>query len=363
MITTRFGAGSTADDVVAGLDLSGVRAIVTGASSGIGVETARSLARAGAHVTLAVRDTSAGARTAAEIADSIARAQPEAARDRPEAARDRPEAARDRPEAARDRPEAARDRPEAGRDRLEVSALDLADQSSVAAFVQRWRGPLHLLINNAGVVTSDLRRTAEGWEWQFATNHLGHFALSLGLHDALAAGARERGEARIVALTSGAHMRSPIVFDDLHFERRDYDPQEAYAQSKTANVLFAVEATRRWATDGIVANAANPGGVATGLQRDFTPAQKEYLARAEAAGVFTYKTTQQGAATTLVAAVAPEFAGVGGRYLDDGNEAAVVGDDANLFENSHAVKQWALDPETARRLWTVSTELVGPEPR
>ena len=316
MITTRFTADSTADDVVAGLDLGGVRTVVTGASSGLGVETARSLARAGAEVTLAVRDTTAGTRTAADITHST------------------------------------------GNNQVYVSALDLADRSSVAAFHRRWSGPLHLLINNAGVIVSDLHRTPEGWELQFATNHLGHFALGLGLHDALAAGARDRGEARIVALTSGAHMRSPIVFDDLHFERREYHPQAAYAQSKTANVLFAVEATRRWSTDGIVANAVNPGGIATGLQRDFTQEQKDYLAAAEASRAFTYKTTQQGAATTLVAAVAPEFAGTGGHYLDDGIEAYTVPDDADLFQHSHGVKEWALDPETARKLWTVSRNLL-----
>ncbi len=253
LITTRFDATSTAEDVVAGLDLSSVRAIVTGASSGIGRETARALARAGADVTLAVRNTDAGATAAEDIATSTSN------------------------------------------ERVRVAALDLANQASVATFVQRWNGPLHLLINNAGVIPSTLSRTAEGWELQFATNYLGHFALSLGLHDALAVGARERGEARIVSVSSTAHMRSPIVFDDIHFERRAYDPQAAYAQSKTADALCAVEATRRWAADGIVANAVNPGGVATGLQRDFTQKQREYLADAEAAGVFVYKTVAQGA--------------------------------------------------------------------
>jgi NAD(P)-dependent dehydrogenase (short-subunit alcohol dehydrogenase family) len=311
-ITTGFDAASTADDVVAGLDLAGLRAVVTGASSGIGVETARSLARAGAEVTLAVRNPEAGHKTAEDITRTT------------------------------------------GNSAIHVSAIDLADRSSVADFARRWTGPLHLLIANAGVIVSDLRRTPEGWELQFATNHLGHFALSLGLHDALAAGARERGEARIVALSSTAHMRSPVVFDDLHFERREYDPQAAYAQSKTANSLFAVEATRRWAADSIVANAVNPGGVATGLQRDFTQKQKDYLAAAEASGAFAYKTTQQGAATTLVAAVAPEFARTGGHYLDDGREAYTTADDADLFAHSHGVKEWALDPETARELWTVS---------
>jgi NAD(P)-dependent dehydrogenase (short-subunit alcohol dehydrogenase family) len=317
LITTRFDVSSTADDVVAGLDLTGVRAIVTGASSGIGVETARSLARAGAEVTLAVRNTSAGAKTAEDIAES------------------------------------------AGNGNVHVSALDLVDSSSIAEFTNRWTGPLHILINNAGVIVSGLVRTSEGWELQFATNHLGHFALSLGLHEALAKGARERGEARIVSLSSTGHMRSPVVFDDIHFERREYDPQAAYSQSKTANSLFAVEATRRWAADGIVANAVNPGGVSTGLQRDFTQKQKDYLAAAEASGVFVYKTAQQGAATTLVAAVAPEFARTGGHYLDDGREAYTVGNDADLFDNSHGVKEWALDPDAAQKLWTVSLDLIG----
>ncbi|WP_205752332.1 SDR family NAD(P)-dependent oxidoreductase [Cryptosporangium phraense] len=301
----------TADDVVAGVDLTGVRAIVTGASSGIGVETARSLARAGAQVTLAVRNTDAGAATVRDIGGG------------------------------------------------DVSRLDLADRASVAAFVERWTGPLHLLINNAGVVVSRLTRTPEGWELQFATNHLGHFALALGLRPALAEGARERGSARVVTVSSTAHMRSPVVFDDLHFERRPYDPQAAYAQSKTANSLFSVEATRRWAPDSIVANTVNPGGVATGLQRDFTQQQKDYLAAAEAAGAFVYKTPQQGAATTLVAAVAPEYAHSGGHYLDNGREARLVENDADLFTNSDGVKRWALDPEAAQRLWKVSSELVS----
>jgi NAD(P)-dependent dehydrogenase (short-subunit alcohol dehydrogenase family) len=153
-------------------------------------------------------------------------------------------------------------------------------------------------------------------------------------------------------------MRSGIDFDDLHFERRDYDPQIAYAQSKTANSLFAVEATRLWASDGIVANAVNPGGVATGLQRNFTTEQKESLDAAEAAGVFTYKTVEQGAATSIVAAVAPEFAHSGGHYLDDSQEAYTVPNDAALAQHPHGVKEWALDPTTAKRLWTVSTNLL-----
>ena len=305
LITTPFTAASTATEVLAGVDLAGVRAIVTGASSGLGAETARVLAAAGAEVTYAVRNP--------VVVGEPAR----------------------------------------------VARLDLADQASVRRFTEAWDGPLHLLVANAGIVTGGLARTPEGWELQFATNHLGHFALATGLHDALAAGAAERGEARIVSVSSTAHMRSGVDFTDLHFTRRPYDPQIAYAQSKTANVLFAVEATRRWAADGIFANAVNPGGVATGLQRHFTDAQKESLAAAEAAGIFRYKTVAQGAATTVVAAVAPEFARTGGHYLDDAREAYPVPDDAALADHPHGVKRWALDPALARRLWTVSAELTG----
>ncbi|MFK0250624.1 SDR family NAD(P)-dependent oxidoreductase [Amycolatopsis azurea] len=273
------------------------------------------LAVAGAEVTLAVRNTTAGRAVADAVADAIA-----------------------------------------GTTR--VSALDLADQAAVRRFADDWDGPLHLLVANAGVVTGGLERTPEGWELQFATNHLGHFALATRLHYALARGGADRGEARIVSVSSTAQMRSGVYFDDLHFVRRVYDPQLAYAQSKSANSLFAVEASRRWAADGIFANAVNPGGIATGLQRNFTPAQKESLDAAEAAGMFTYKTLGQGAATTIVAATAPQFALTGGHYLDDAQEAYTVPNDASLADHPHGVKEWALDPTTAERLWAVSAELT-----
>lgn len=314
LITTPFSASSTAADVLDGVDLAGVRAIVTGAASGLGAETARALTAAGAEVTLAVRNTDAGAAVSAAIASGCDGRCPS------------------------------------------VAALDLADQASVGRFVHAWQGPLHLLVNNAGLVTSGLERTQEGWELQLATNHLGHFNLAVGLHDALALGARERGEARIVSVSSTAHMRAGVDFDDLHFDVRQYDPQIAYAQSKTANSLFAVEATRRWSEDGIFANAVNPGGVATGLQRNFSPRQRESLAAAEAAGVFAYKSVEQGAATTIIAAVAPQLAKAGGHYLDDGQEAYPVPNEADLADHPHGVKQWALDPDLAERLWNVSIE-------
>lgn len=185
-ISTPFTAQSTAAEVAAGIDLAGRRAIVTGAASGIGVETARALAAAGAEVTLAVRDVEAGERTADDIRVST------------------------------------------GNQQLRVAPLDLADQGSVAAFIAGWDGPLHLLVNNAGVMRTPELRTPEGWELQFATNHLGHFALATGLHPALAAA----GRARVVALSSVAHLQAPMDFDDLNFRQRPYDPRTAYAQSR-----------------------------------------------------------------------------------------------------------------------------------
>jgi NAD(P)-dependent dehydrogenase (short-subunit alcohol dehydrogenase family) len=219
-ITTPFTRESTADEVIADADLSGRRAVVTGGASGIGVETARALAAAGAEVTLAVRNLEAGRQAAAGISAKT------------------------------------------GNPGVFVAPLELADRESVAAFAANWEGQLDLLINNAGVMAEPLNRTPEGWEHQFATNHLGHFGLALGLHPALAAA----GNARIVSVSSSAHLRSGIVFDDIHFENRPYDEWSAYGQSKTANVLFAVEATKRWAPDGITANALMPGGIRTALQ-------------------------------------------------------------------------------------------------
>ena len=145
-----------------------------------------------------------------------------------------------------------------GNGAVTVGAVDLSDLSSVAAFVRAWSGPLDILVNNAGVMAvPELTMSPSGHEMQFATNHLGHFALAVGLHDALAAA----GDARVVSVSSGGHLRSPVVFDDIDFAFRDYDPFAAYGQSKTANVLFAVEATRRWADDGITSNALMPGAI------------------------------------------------------------------------------------------------------
>jgi NAD(P)-dependent dehydrogenase (short-subunit alcohol dehydrogenase family) len=309
-ITTPFGAASTAIEVVAGIDLAGNRAIVTGGASGIGVETVRALAGAGAEVTLAARNLKAAQRVAEDIIATT------------------------------------------GNPQVIIAPLDLADRASIAAFVAAWDGPLHILVNNAGVMASPLMRTPEGWELQFATNHLGHFALATGLHRAFAAAVVG---ARVVSVSSAAHLRSPVVFEDIHFQQRPYDPWSAYSQSKTANVLFAVEATKRWADDGITANALMPGAIRTNLQRYVTEEELAQL-RAESGGATapSWKTPEQGAATSVLVATSPLLYGVGGRYFEDCNEAEI-----NQPGTRRGVAPYALDPQAAERLWQVSVETLG----
>ena len=223
----------------------------------------------------------------------------------------------------------------------------------MAAFAAGWDGPLHLLVNNAGVMAiQELTRDGDGHEMQFATNHLGHFALALGLHDALAAD----GAARIVSVSSSGHLRSPVVFDDIDYGFREYDPFGAYGQSKTANVLFAVGATARWADDGITANALMPGGIATNLQRHMDP---DYIRRRmeETDGAFRLKTVEQGAATTVLLATSPLLEGVGGRYFEDCNEAEVIAE--RHPDTTGGVAPYALDPDGADRLWEASLRILG----
>ncbi len=208
----------------------------------------------------------------------------------------------------------------------------------------------------------ELTVTPEGWELQFATNHLGHFALALGLHDALTAA----GDARIVSLSSRGHLRSPVVFEDINFSSRPYDPWLAYGQSKTANILFAVEATRRWAGDGITANAVHPGAIAeTNLSRHMN---REELSSLRTSGTFRFKTIGQGAATSVLVATSPQLEGIGGRYFEDCNEAPML--DATSPGSSHdpgtdrpmqegGVAAYALDPENASRLWDMSLAALG----
>jgi NAD(P)-dependent dehydrogenase (short-subunit alcohol dehydrogenase family) len=312
-VVTEFGAEATAMQVIAGIDLAGQRAIVTGASSGIGVETSRALASANADVTLAVRDLAAGQRVAAEIAGTT------------------------------------------GSRAIHVSLLDLADQESIAAFAAAWSGPLHLLVGNAGVMAlPDRLLTSRGWEMHFAVNHLGHFALALGLHDALAAA----GGARIVSVSSLGHLRSPVLFEDLNFSTHRYDPFVAYGQSKTANILFAVDATRHWAADAITVNAVHPGAIAdTRISRHLDP---QLIASLRSRDPSRFKSTEQGAATSVLVATSPRLNGIGGRYFEDCNEAEPISSDAaDLSDYCNGVAGYALDPANAKHLWDLSQSLLA----
>lgn len=298
LFTTPFGFASTAAEVLADVDLSGRRAIITGATSGIGVETARALAAAGADVVLGVRRLDAGRQVAAQITEST------------------------------------------GNPAVSAAALDIADLVSVRDFVAQMRAePVHMLINNAGIMAlPELSRTGSGHEMQFATNYLGHFSLTLGLHDALKAA----GGARVVSVSSSGHLLSPVVFDDLDYRFRPYDPWTAYGQSKTADVLLAVGVTDRWSDDRIVGNALNPGAIATGLQKHTGGLQTPVERR---------KTIEQGAATSVLLAASPLVEGIGGRYFDDCNESPVV---AERPEDYRGVAEYALDSENASRLWDVA---------
>ena len=310
---SKFGGRSTAREVIAGHDLKGRDAIVTGGASGIGVETVRALAMAGARVVIATRDHTNGESVAAML------------------------------------------RKETGEDQIEFQHLDLASLASVQAFVKQFLAlgrDLHLLINNAGVMATPLSFTVDGFESQFGTNHVGHFALATGLLPALKAA----GQARVVSLSSLGHRRSDVHFDDLNFRLRPYDPWMAYGQSKTANVLFAVGMTQRFGPKGINANAVHPGGIMTGLQKHVSREEQMKMGWIDEAGAqhSRFKSTEQGAATSIWAAVAPELEGIGGLYLEDCTIAKPWSDDAPMS----GVKPYALNPDNAERLWSLSEGLV-----
>ncbi|GAB2495910.1 SDR family NAD(P)-dependent oxidoreductase [Nocardiopsis aegyptia] len=307
-IGSGFGAHSTAREVLEGIDLTGRLAIVTGGYSGIGLETTRALADAGARVVVPAR-----------------------------------------------RLESAR----AGLDGLagvEVESLDLADLDSVAAFADRFLASgrsIDVLINNAGVMACPHQVVGQGWEYQFATNHLGHFALVNRLWPALSDGTG----ARVVSVSSGGHHGSSIRWDDPWFAR-GYDRWAAYQQSKMANALFAVEADRRGADTGVRAFSLHPGAILTPLQRHMT--RDEMVAKGwidEEGNVAdpTFKTPEQGAATQVWAATSPDLAGMGGVYCEDVDVAVLAGTDPDR----PGVSDHAVDPEQAARLWRFSAELTG----
>ncbi|WP_346742543.1 SDR family NAD(P)-dependent oxidoreductase [Rhabdothermincola salaria] len=295
----------TTDDVLAGVDLSGRTALVTGATTGLGFETARALAAAGAHVVMT-------ARTAEKGADAVARLRERV-------------------------PEAS----------VEAGVVELGSLASVRAFTDELSGridELHLLVANAGIMMPPLGRTEEGFELQFGTNHLGHFLLVSRLMPALLAGA----PSRVVVLSSGGHQASGVDLEDPNYEHRPYAKMEAYGQSKTANVLFALELDRRYADRGVHAWSVHPGMVRTDLGRNFTKDDyAEMAGRAKSAGTSLpplYE-VEQGASTSVWAATAPELDDQGGAYLADCAVAPAA---------AHAT-----DPEVAAKLWSLSEELVG----
>lgn len=313
-VTTPFTPKASARDVVDGIDLTGRRAVVTGGSTGLGAETVRALHSAGAEVTIATRRPRTADALLAELNSASSAA------------------------------------------RVRVEALDLADLASVRSFTRAWSGPLDILVANAGILALPERTlTPDGWELQLATNYLGHFALTLGLHSAL----RQAESARIVVVSSGAHRDSPVDFEDPQYERRPYDPWGAYGQSKSADILLTV-GVRRWAGDGITANAANPGYILTGLQRHVDDDTMRAFGVMDSEGKLTplpyYKTPEQGAATSVLLATSPLLKGVTGRYFEDNQEARTVrGDDTE----PGGVAEHALDPESADRLWEYATGTIG----
>ncbi|HEX6628996.1 MAG TPA: oxidoreductase [Gemmatimonadaceae bacterium] len=300
-IHSGYSATTTAREVIGGRRLDGVTAIVTGGYSGVGLETTRALADAGATVIVPAR-TPDKARAAL-----------------------------------------------AGFDRVEVESLDLIDPESIDAFASRFLisgRPLHILINNAGIMAPPLTRDARGFESQLATNHLGHFQLTARLWPAL----QKAGGARVVALSSRGHRASAFDFDDPNFERRPYDKWIAYGQSKTANALFALALDVRGAPDGIRAFSVHPGAVVTELMR-FMPEDEVRRAISAAEGIEPLKSAEQGAATSIWCATSPQLSGMGGVYCENCDIAEAVPAD---FPGASGVRPWARDPLMAARLWVVS---------
>ncbi|WP_328445323.1 SDR family NAD(P)-dependent oxidoreductase [Streptomyces sp. NBC_00386] len=307
-IGSGFGARSTADDVLRDIDLSGKLAIVTGGYSGLGLETTRALAEAGAHVVVPARRPATAREALADI------------------------------------------------DGAETGELDLGDLESVRAFAERFLASgraIDIVIDSAGIMACPETRVGPGWEAQFATNHLGHFALVNRLWPAIAPGG-----ARVVSVSSAGHHYSGIRWDDVHW-RTGYDKWEAYGQAKTANVLFAVELDRRGRDFGVRAFSLHPGGILTPLQRHLPKQEMVDRGWIDENGTPLnpegFKTPRQGAATQVWAATSPQLAGLGGVYCEDCD----IAEPAPADGTRTGVSAYATDPEQAARLWELSAELTG----
>ncbi len=313
MIQSSFGARSTASEVVAGHDLSGKTILITGASSGIGYEAVLALLSAHAEVIIAARDRAKGE----QAVQSLHTAYPES--------------------------------------QVHFLPLDLGLLASVRQTVEHffahWN-KLDVLINNAAIAATPLGYTPDGFEQQFATNFLGHFLLAQLLLPAL----RNAAPARVVSLTSGTHRLSDIHFDDIQYQHRPYDKWEAYAQSKTADALLAVALTRHGRSQGITANAVNPGGVLTGLQQHLTPEERRARYYDEAGNLLpSFKTPEQGASTTVWASVTPALEGIGGLYLEDCHQGVPYNPEISTLTG---YMPYALNADHAEQLWTIAEKLV-----
>jgi len=301
-----FTAESTTDEVIAGIDLTGKTAVVTGASGGLGAETARALASKGATVLLVARDEAKLQQQVEAIKAST------------------------------------------GNQQVVYALMDLSDFDSVRACAQSIAAgypEINILVNNAGIMACPLARTRQGFETQFGVNHLGHFLLTSLLIPNLEAGA----PARVVALSSGGHKMGNVDFDDPNWESREYDKWQAYGAAKTANALFAVGLNERFAE--ITANAVHPGVIFTDLARHLVEEDFSFMSLE---GI-TVKSVEQGAATSVWAATSPELEGRGGLYLEDGH----IGKEVGREERMGGYLAYALDKEGADRLWALSEQLVA----
>ena len=318
-----LGATSTTEDVLSGINLRGKRIFVTGVSAGLGVETARSLAAHGAHVVGAARDLKKAEAATAQVRKDA----------------------------------------EANGGRFELAALDLASLKSVRACAEgllKKGEPFDVVIANAGVMATPFGHTADGFETQFGTNHLGHFVLVNRIASLIHAGGR------LINLSSSGHRFSNVDLQDPNFERTPYEPFVSYGRSKTANILFAVAFDRRHRARGIRAAAVHPGGIHTELGRHIDPSQIQKMVdqmnqqlAAEGKGPFQWKTIPQGAATSVWAGVVAPADEIGGRYCENCHVGQLVGEDVTISGVSEGVRAYALDPKMAEALWKKSEQLVG----